>query len=59
MTTERVHLPVRRPLLETLLQSEMLAGLVALFRSVTHQPPPDLEIAWEDGEAEEETETRR
>jgi hypothetical protein len=59
MTTERLNLPVRRPLLEMLRQSEAIAGLVKLFRSITHEPPRDTEIAWEDGEAEEQPKSER
>lgn len=59
MTTERVHLPVRRPLLEILQQNEIVIGLASLFRSITHQPERDVDIAWEDGEVEEQPDSRR
>lgn len=59
MTTERLNLAVRRSLLETLRQNEAIAGLMALFRSIIHEPPRDTEIAWEDGEVEEKPKDRR
>ena len=59
MTTERLNLPVRRSLLGLFRQSEAFAGLMALLRSITHEPPRDTEIAWEDGEAGEKPKDQR
>jgi hypothetical protein len=52
MTTERLHLPSGRSLLELILRSELLAALSALFRSLTVRPEAETAIAWEDGETE-------
>lgn len=53
MSTERVHLPSGRSLLEMIQHSELFAALAAFFRSLSAPLEDDTEIAWEDGETEE------
>ena len=55
MSTQRLHLPVGRDLLEMLRRSRWVAVIIEMLRvRAAPLPEPDTSIAWEDGEADDD-----